>query len=149
MPFPYYSIIVPAFNEAERIGASLERMIAYIAESRWSAEIIVVNDGSSDNTASVVQQYASRNPIIRILDNPGNRGKGYSVRNGMTNASGQVLLFTDADLSSPIEEATKLFTVIEKLSIESMLSSYVSLLMSKSRSRGSPTPSIFTSKRGT
>jgi dolichyl-phosphate beta-glucosyltransferase len=113
MPFPYYSIIVPAFNEAERIGASLERMLAYIAESRWSAEIIVVNDGSSDNTASVVQQYASRNPIIRILDNPGNRGKGYSVRNGMTNASGQVLLFTDADLSSPIEEATKLFTVIE------------------------------------
>jgi glycosyltransferase involved in cell wall biosynthesis len=113
MPAPYYSIIVPAFNEAERIGASLQHMLDYIAESRWSAEIIVVNDGSTDSTASVVQEYARPNPIIRILENPGNRGKGYSVRNGMMNASGQVLLFTDADLSSPIEEAAKLFAVIE------------------------------------
>ncbi|HWC15574.1 MAG TPA: dolichyl-phosphate beta-glucosyltransferase [Terriglobales bacterium] len=113
MPAPYYSIIVPAYNEAERIGASLEHMLAYMGESRWSAEIIVVNDGSSDNTAAVVQEYARRNPIIRILENPGNRGKGYSVRNGMLNASGQILLFTDADLSSPIEEAEKLFAVIE------------------------------------
>ena len=70
MPFPYYSIIVPAFNEAERLGASLERMLAFIAESRWSAEIIVVNDGSVDNTAGVVQQYARSNPAVRILDNP-------------------------------------------------------------------------------
>jgi len=113
MPAPYHSIIVPAYNEAERIGASLEHMLDYIAASRWSAEIIVVNDGSSDNTAAVVQDFARRNPVVRILENPGNRGKGYSVRNGMMNASGQVLLFTDADLSSPIEEAEKLFSLIE------------------------------------
>jgi len=113
MPAPYHSIIVPAYNEAERIGASLEHMLDYIAQSRWSAEIIVVNDGSSDNTAAVVQDFARRNPVVRILENPGNRGKGYSVRNGMMNASGQVLLFTDADLSSPIEEAEKLFSLIE------------------------------------
>lgn len=113
MPAPFYSIIIPAYNEAERIGASLDRILSYIAESRWSAEVIVVNDGSRDNTSEVVQEYSGRNPIIRVLENPGNRGKGYSVRNGMLNASGQVLLFTDADLSSPIEEANKLFAVIE------------------------------------
>jgi len=113
MPAPYYSIIVPAYNEAERIGASLEHMLDYIAQSRWSAEIIVVSDGSSDNTPAVVQDYARRTPMVRMLENPGNRGKGYSVRNGMMNASGQVLLFTDADLSSPIEEAEKLFSLIE------------------------------------
>lgn len=113
MPAPFYSIIIPAYNEAERIGASLDRILGYIAESRWSAEIIVVNDGSRDNTSQVVQEYSRRNPIIRVLENPGNRGKGYSVRNGMLNASGQVLLFTDADLSSPIEEANKLFAVVE------------------------------------
>ncbi len=113
MPAPFYSIIIPAYNEAERIGASLDRILSYIAESRWSAELIVVNDGSSDNSSQVVQEYSRRNPIIRVLENPGNRGKGYSVRNGMLNASGQVVLFTDADLSSPIEEANKLFAVIE------------------------------------
>jgi len=113
MPAPFYSIIIPAYNEAERIGASLDRILGYIAESRWSAEIIVVNDGSRDNTSQVVQEYSRRDPIIRVLENPGNRGKGYSVRNGMLNASGQVLLFTDADLSSPIEEANKLFALIE------------------------------------
>ena len=113
MPAPFYSIIIPAYNEAERISASLDRILTYIAESRWSAEVILVNDGSRDNTSEVVQEYSGRNPIIRVLENPGNRGKGYSVRNGMLNASGQVLLFTDADLSSPIEEANKLFAVIE------------------------------------
>src|SRR5690242_15312216 len=113
MPAPFYSIVIPAYNEAERIGASLDRILGFIAESRWSAEVIVVNDGSSDSTSQVVQEYARHNPIIRLLDNPGNCGKGYSVRNGMLNASGQVLLFTDADLSSPIEEANKLFALIE------------------------------------
>ena len=114
MPSPYYSIIVPAYNEAERIGASLERMLAWIAQSNSSAEIIVVNDGSRDNTAAVVNQFVRRSPIVRLLENPGNRGKGYAVRNGMMNASGQILLFTDADLSSPIEEAAKLFALIER-----------------------------------
>lgn len=114
MPAPFYSIIIPAYNEAERLGASLERVLRYISESRWSAEIIVVNDGSRDHTSQVVQEYARLNSIVRLLENPGNRGKGFSVRNGMLNAFGQVLLFTDADLSSPIEEASKLFAVIER-----------------------------------
>jgi dolichyl-phosphate beta-glucosyltransferase len=114
MSSPYYSIVVPAYNEAERIGPSLERILDHIVKSNWSAEIIVVNDGSRDNTATIVQQFARDNPVVRLLENPGNRGKGYAVRNGMMNASGQVLLFTDADLSSPIEEAGKLFDFIER-----------------------------------
>ena len=113
MASPYYSIVVPAYNEAERIGPSLALVLEHIVRSGWSAEIIVVNDGSRDNTAAIVAEVAQRHPIIRLVENPGNRGKGYTVRNGMMNASGQVLLFTDADLSSPIEEASKLFALIE------------------------------------
>lgn len=110
---PRYSIVVPAYNEAERIGVSLERMLAYIEEAKWSAEIIVVNDGSRDTTATVVKEFAARSPIVRLIENPGNRGKGYTVRHGILSASGQFLLFTDADLSSPIEEAPKLLAQIE------------------------------------
>ena len=84
----------------------------YVARQRWQAEIIVVNDGSRDDTGDIARTFARRNPVIRVIDNPGNRGKGYSVRNGMQNASGDVLLFSDADLSSPITEAPKLFAAI-------------------------------------
>ena len=110
---PRYSIVVPAYNEAERLTSSLQRILTYIEESKWSAEIIIVNDGSRDETAAMVKEFAERSPIVRLIENPGNRGKGYSVRNGMLNASGQFLLFTDADLSSPIEEAPKLLAAIE------------------------------------
>jgi len=71
-----------------------------------------VNDGSRDNTAQIVRQFAQQYPALRLLENPGNRGKGYSVRNGMLHANGSILLFSDADLSSPIEEAQKLFAAI-------------------------------------
>ena len=71
-----------------------------------------MNDGSLDNTAEIVRGYAERNPNLRLLEDPGNRGKGYSVRHGMLNATGDVLFFSDADLSSPIEEAPKLLAAI-------------------------------------
>jgi len=72
----------------------------------------VVNDGSSDDTAHIVRAYMAAHPAVRLLENPGNRGKGYSVRNGMLRAGGDVLLFSDADLSSPIAEADKLFAAV-------------------------------------
>jgi len=107
-----YSIVIPAYNEAERIAATLEKVTAYAEKMGWRAEIIVVNDGSRDATPQIVRQWAQRNAIIRLLENPGNRGKGYSVRHGMMEARGGVLLFTDADLSSPIYEAEKLIAAL-------------------------------------
>ena len=112
MPQPTHSIVIPAYNERSRIGACLEVVLAYAEQQHWSAEIVVVNDGSRDDTAEIVRGYASRNPTVRLIENPGNRGKGYSVRNGMLHADGNLLLFTDADLSSPISETAKLYSAL-------------------------------------
>ncbi|HEU4416456.1 MAG TPA: dolichyl-phosphate beta-glucosyltransferase [Candidatus Angelobacter sp.] len=111
---PRYSIIVPAYNERARIGGTLERILEHLREQNWDAEIVVVNDGSRDDTADFVNSFALDHPRVRLIQNPGNQGKGFAVRNGMLNARGQVLLFTDADLSSPISEASKLFAALEK-----------------------------------
>jgi glycosyltransferase involved in cell wall biosynthesis len=111
---PTYSFVIPAYNEGARLGATLEKVLAYVHARGWDAEIIVVNDGSRDNTAEIVRTFAAKDRALRLLENPGNRGKGYSVRNGMLNARGRLVLFSDADLSSPIEEAPKLFEALEK-----------------------------------
>jgi dolichyl-phosphate beta-glucosyltransferase len=107
-----YSIVIPAYNESSRISASLQRVLAYSRQCGWNAEVIVVNDGSRDTTAEIVRGLAATHPELRLLENPGNRGKGFSVRNGMLHAQGDVLLFSDADFSSPVEEAGKLFAAI-------------------------------------
>jgi len=107
-----YSIVIPAYNESERIRATLDKILVHIQERGWDAEILVVDDGSTDATAQIVQAYAAEHPLLRLLQNPGNRGKGYSVRNGMLHANGEMVLFSDADLSSPIEEADKLFVAL-------------------------------------
>ena len=112
MPYPSYSIVIPAFNESARIPATLEAVVACIRSKGWSAEVIVVDDGSRDRTADVVREFARRAPEVRLLQNPGNRGKGYSVRNGLLHGQGEVMMFTDADLSAPIEEAQGLFDAI-------------------------------------
>ena len=107
-----YSLVMPAYNESARIGTSIEKILAFSASNGWDLEILIVNDGSTDDTAEIVRQYASGNPCLQLIENPGNRGKGYSVRNGVLHAHGQVILFSDADLSSPIEEAASLFAAI-------------------------------------
>jgi dolichyl-phosphate beta-glucosyltransferase len=107
-----YSIILPAYNESARIAATLDKILAHAAERGWKVEVIVVDDGSNDATADIVREYSGKHPVMRLLENPGNRGKGYSVRNGMLHAKGEILLFSDADLSSPIEEADPLFAAI-------------------------------------
>ena len=86
---PRYSIIIPAYNESARVGATLERVLAYVTEQGWDAEVIAVDDGSRDNTSEIIRSYAQKNPRLRLLQNPGNRGKGYSVRNGMLHARGK------------------------------------------------------------
>jgi dolichyl-phosphate beta-glucosyltransferase len=107
-----YSIVLPAYNESERISSTIEKISAFAGQRNWQMEIIVVNDGSTDNTAEVVSRCAATYSGVRLLQNPGNRGKGYSVRHGMLEAQGEILLFSDADLSSPIAEAEKLFAAI-------------------------------------
>jgi glycosyltransferase involved in cell wall biosynthesis len=104
--------VIPAYNEEERLGPTLDRVLAFARNSRWNAEIIVVNDGSRDRTADIVRSYARNTEIVRLLENPGNHGKGYSVRNGVLHATGEFVLFTDADMSSPIEEAPKLLQAL-------------------------------------
>src|SRR5271165_1309719 len=78
-----YSFIIPAYNESERLSVSLPKVLDYIRKHRLAAEVIVVNDGSNDDTAGVVRRFAAASREIRLLENHGNRGKGYSVRNGM------------------------------------------------------------------
>jgi dolichyl-phosphate beta-glucosyltransferase len=107
-----YSIVIPAYNESARLRATIEKILAHMEARGWDAEILVVNDGSSDDTAAIVQSFSTRNRTVRLLHNPGNRGKGYTVRNGMLHANGEIVLFSDADLSSPIAEADKLFSAI-------------------------------------
>lgn len=111
---PFYSIVIPAYNESARLRATLEKVLGYVRSQAWDAEVIVVNDGSRDNTADIVREFMQNNPALRLLENPGNRGKGYSVRHGMLNTRGRIVLFSDADLSSPIEEAPKLFEALEE-----------------------------------
>jgi dolichyl-phosphate beta-glucosyltransferase len=106
------SIIIPAFNEERRLPKSLERIHAYVAARSLSAEIIVVDDGSSDGTAKLVETSSARYPELRLVSNGRNHGKGYSVRHGMLEARGEITLFTDADLSAPIEEADKLLAAL-------------------------------------
>jgi dolichyl-phosphate beta-glucosyltransferase len=110
---PTYSIIIPAYNESRRIGSTLERVVEHLRQEKWSAELLVVDDGSRDTTPEIIGRFAAENPEIQLIRNPGNKGKGFSVRNGMLNARGKFLLFTDADLSSPIVEAHKLFAALE------------------------------------
>jgi dolichyl-phosphate beta-glucosyltransferase len=109
-----YSIVIPAYNESSRLRPTLDALLRYVHEKKWDVEILVVNDGSSDDTAQVVREYGKAHPEVLLLENPGNRGKGFSVRNGMLHARGDICLFTDADLSSPIEEAQKLLAAINQ-----------------------------------
>ena len=103
------SIVIPAYNEEKRLPASLENIFAFVNSQRLDfVEIIVVDDGSQDATAALVERAAAADARIRLLRNPGNRGKGYAVRHGMREARGDWRLITDADLSAPIEELAKL-----------------------------------------
>lgn len=109
---PELSLIIPSFNEELRLPGTLAAIAKYIRASRRHTEVIVVDDGSRDQTAAVAALYANQLPGLRVLRNSENRGKGYSVRRGMLEAHGRTVLFTDADLSAPIEEADKLLAAL-------------------------------------
>ena len=105
---PYISVIIPAFNEEERIAATIPLVSEFLREREWSHEIIVVDDGSRDDTTGVVREMAKECPELFLLESSRNLGKGAAVRSGMLRASGRYRLFSDADLSTPIEEVHKL-----------------------------------------
>jgi dolichyl-phosphate beta-glucosyltransferase len=104
------SIIIPAYNEAKRLPGTLAKVEQYLKDTMWEfAEIVVINDGSTDETAAVAHAAG-----CRVLENPGNRGKGYSVRHGMLEAKGDWALLTDADLSAPIDQLDRLWRAVDK-----------------------------------
>jgi len=104
------SVVIPAFNEEKRLPGTLAKILPFLRARGESFEVVVVNDGSSDRTAAVAREAGDE---VRVLENPGNRGKGYSVRNGMLNAQGQWRLMTDADLSTPIEDLDTLTRALD------------------------------------
>src|SRR5689334_24467086 len=108
------TIVIPAYNEECRLDATLDKIAAFIKEEEWNAEIIVVDDGSTDGTARLVTRHMQQKPYLRLLQNHINRGKGFSLRRGVEAALGEVILLTDADLSVPMNEAPKLLKAIKQ-----------------------------------
>lgn len=109
------TIVIPAYNEERRLPATLSTVLAHLSRREWRfAEVVVVDDGSTDGTVRVVEEFCRTHPAARLLKNHGNRGKGYSVRHGMLEAKGDWVLFSDADLSAPIEEMDKLIEAAEE-----------------------------------
>ncbi len=111
---PELSIVIPAYNEELRLPATLEKVAAYVKNCGREAEVLVVDDGSKDRTVAVAESFQSKIAALRVVSNGVNRGKGYSVRHGVQEARGRIVLFTDADLSAPIEETDKLMGALEK-----------------------------------
>lgn len=111
---PDVSIVVPAFEEEDRLGSSLAKIASYLMESETSAEIIVVDDGSADKTAEIAESVLRNTPVIasKVIRYEQNRGKGFAVRTGLLAAAAEIALFSDADLSTPIEEMPKLIDPI-------------------------------------
>lgn len=107
------SIIIPAYNEEKRLPATLESVSNFFTDKRMPFEIIIVDDGSTDNTAAIVNQYASRHLHTRLIVNKINKGKGFAIKTGVLAATGELILINDADGSSPIEEVDRLRAAIE------------------------------------
>jgi glycosyltransferase involved in cell wall biosynthesis len=111
-PPPSVSIVIPAFNESRRIADSLRKVREFLGRTPLSSEVLVVNDGSTDGTAEIVRRFEPEG--VRLIHHAQNRGKGYSVRAGVLTAIGTYVLFTDADLSTPIDELSKLYDIAEQ-----------------------------------
>lgn len=111
---PNISVVVPAYNEEERLGDTLPVLYAYLKEHDPQFELIVVDDGSTDRTPSIVQEFAQQHPEVRLLSYQPNRGKGYAVRTGVLQSRGEWVLFSDADLATPIEELANLAAKLQE-----------------------------------
>lgn len=110
---PFLSVIVPAFNEERRLPQTLQTISDYLARQSYASELIVVDDGSMDRTAQIVEAFCATHPNVKLIRND-HRGKGYAVRTGMLAARGHIVLFSDADLSTPIEEIAEMLPWFER-----------------------------------
>jgi glycosyltransferase involved in cell wall biosynthesis len=111
----YLSIVIPAYNEERRIGKTLSETFAYLDSLNFESEVLVVDDGSTDRTVNeVIEWMQIAKGSLRLIRNPGNRGKGYSVRNGMMKARGEIILFYDADMAVPTTEIVKVIRPISE-----------------------------------
>ncbi|MBI4145214.1 glycosyltransferase family 2 protein [Candidatus Woesearchaeota archaeon] len=106
-------MVIPAYNEEVRIGATLQHVRTFLKEQTWTSEIIVVDDGSKDKTAEIVNAF----PEVKLVRQLPNKGKGAAVRKGMLAASGALRLFSDADLSTPIEELPRFIEAAKQADI--------------------------------
>lgn len=104
----HLSVVVPAYNEEERLGPTLSRLYEYYEAQDYNYDVTVVSDGSSDRTNEIVREFAATHSKFKLLDYSPNRGKGYAVRTGMLAATGDMVLFCDADMATPQEETEKL-----------------------------------------
>ncbi|MES2766702.1 MAG: dolichyl-phosphate beta-glucosyltransferase [Bacteroidota bacterium] len=111
---PFLSLVIPAYNEAERIGNSLKQAVEYLAEQSYSFEIIVVDDGSTDKTVQIIHKLNDDIEFVKLIRQPQNMGKGAAVRRGMLEATGEYRIFTDADFSTPVHEVEKALKVFKK-----------------------------------
>jgi dolichyl-phosphate beta-glucosyltransferase len=111
---PYLSVVIPAYKEGERIGQTLLEIEKYFSDKNYDYEILVVVDGSPDNTAQITRNYSARIKNLRVIENPENHGKGYVVRQGLLEAKGKYRLFMDADGSTSITHLDKFFPEFEK-----------------------------------
>lgn len=102
------SVVVPAYNESARVGSSIERILEFLGRATTNWEVILVDDGSTDLTVDVAEAAAAGNTRFKVIKAPQNEGKGSAVRRGVLAATGDYILFSDADLSTPIEESHKL-----------------------------------------
>jgi glycosyltransferase involved in cell wall biosynthesis len=114
---PHLSIVIPAYNEAERLPETLALVRDYLEQQSFSAEVVVVDDGSTDGTVALVREMIARFPTLRLIENTANKGKGGVVRQGMLEALGRYRLFMDADHATPITELTKLLPYIQDYDI--------------------------------
>jgi dolichyl-phosphate beta-glucosyltransferase len=109
---PYLSLIIPAYNEEQRIAGSLESAVNYFSTKNYDFEILVVDDGSKDNTVKLVKDFAVEQ--IRLVPQPRNMGKGAAVTRGMLEAKGEIRVFSDADFSTPVYEIDKVINTLSK-----------------------------------
>jgi len=111
---PYLSLVIPAYNEEERIRACLEQVGRYLGSLGVTHEIILVDDGSYDRTVEIAREFEAQLPTLRVISYETNAGKGHAVRQGVLASTGNFVAFSDTDLSAPIEELGKLFAAVEE-----------------------------------